>query len=72
MPGRFTIVQMFEGFLQGFTVDEVDDTLGPPGATRMVLTHTVCEEEVCDVDDGDTLGVLLVTANEHTCMGASD
>jgi hypothetical protein len=65
---RFMVVKAFEIFAQEFTVEEREDTLGPPGEFKnLILIHTQCGEDVCRVEEDDTLGDLLVTANNHEC-----
>ena len=63
MAGRFTIVQMFEEFAEQFViVGDENDPLAP-----LVLVCQMCGNGVCDVEDGDTMGVLIRTINSHEC-----
>lgn len=58
---------MFARLLDNIVVEEVDDTLGLPGDTELVLNCRACIEQVCQVEDGDTIRVLLNTALAHVC-----
>lgn len=53
--------------LDAVTIEEEDDTLGPPGSIRLVLACQSCGDSICDVETGDTVRVLFNTALAHVC-----
>jgi hypothetical protein len=65
---RFMVVKAFEIFAQQFVIEEREDTLGSPGEFKnLILIHTQCGEDVCRVEDCDTMADLIVTINNHEC-----
>jgi hypothetical protein len=49
--------------LSTFEAQQSDDDL----KTELELTHTICGEVLCDIEDGDELAVLVSVAEGHQC-----
>lgn len=48
-------------------LDAVSVTFKYPDEQTMMFTCNVCFADICDIDDGDTMRVLLNTALAHKC-----
>lgn len=68
-PSRMTVPAMDRPSIAlGWFLDRmVIENRNTSGDWEPVLVCTICQGEVCDVDDGDTLRVLFNTALAHTC-----
>lgn len=57
----------FAWFLDSMSIEHVEDENGHVMNDLLYITCNLCSEPVCEVDDGDTLRVLLNTALAHDC-----
>lgn len=60
--GRFTLSGPYSALLEEFVVEE--DTTSVSG---LVLVHNTCGDSVCDVEDSDSMAVLVTTVLAHEC-----
>lgn len=57
---RFQPVAAYQRFLETVRIEAEDEKV-------LVMVCTECGDSMCDVEDGDTLGILVRTAIEHEC-----
>lgn len=57
----------FAWFLDSMVIGCMEDENGHRLNDDLVLLCTLCGDEVCEVEDGDSLRILLNTALAHDC-----
>lgn len=62
--GRFTQSGPFAALMQQYTIEDADrDAHIVP-----YLIHNECGDVLCEVEDGDTMLVLIDTVLDHDCI----